>query len=93
VKERAQELGIELVFIPAGLTGECQPFDRRIFGGLKAPTRAEFDRRIMSVDKELRLSASIGILLDAWRCVGDEEILEAWPPLTSVKSFVSQCLP
>jgi hypothetical protein len=88
VKERAQELGIELVFIPAGMTGEYQPLDRRIFGSLKARTRAQFDRHSMSADEELTMSASIRIFLDAWRCVGDEEVLELWAPFTSVKCFV-----
>jgi hypothetical protein len=36
----------------------------------------------MSADEELTMSTSIGILLGAWKCVGDEEILEAWAPLT-----------
>jgi hypothetical protein len=44
VKERAQELGIELVFIPAGMTGKHRPLDRRLFGSLKARTRARFAR-------------------------------------------------
>jgi hypothetical protein len=82
VKERAQELGIELVFIPAGMTGEYQSLDRRIFGSLKARTRAQFDWHSMSADEEMTMSASIRILLDAWRCVGDKEVLEAWALLT-----------
>jgi hypothetical protein len=76
VKERAQELGIELVFIPAGMTSEYQPLDHRIFGSLKARTRAQLTRHVMSADEELMIWASIGILLDSWRCVGDEEVLE-----------------
>jgi hypothetical protein len=35
----------------------------------------------MSANQELTMSASIGILLDAWRCLGDEELLDVWGPL------------
>jgi hypothetical protein len=76
VKERAKELGIELVFIPAGMTSEYQLLDRRIFGSLKARTRAQLTRHVMSADEKVTMSAPIGILLDAWRCVGDEEVFE-----------------
>jgi hypothetical protein len=61
VKNRAQELGIELIFIPAEMTGEYQSLDRRIFENLKARTRAQFARHVMSADEELTMSASIGI--------------------------------
>jgi hypothetical protein len=60
VKDRAQELGIELIFIPARMTGEYQPLDRRIFENLKARTRAQFARHVMSADEEVMISASIG---------------------------------
>jgi hypothetical protein len=36
----------------------------------------------MSADEELTMFAPIGILLDALRCVGDEEVLEVWTLLT-----------
>ena len=36
VKEKAAELGIELIFIPPGSTDELQPLDRKVFGVLKA---------------------------------------------------------
>jgi hypothetical protein len=75
------------------MTDENQPLDRRIFGSLKARTRARFARHVMSADEEVTMSASIGILLDAWRCDGDEQVHKVWAPLTSVKSFVSQFLP
>jgi hypothetical protein len=44
VNALAQELGIRLVFIPAGITGLSQQLDRGIFGSLKAGARAPFDR-------------------------------------------------
>jgi hypothetical protein len=42
----------------------------------------------MGNDEELTMSGSIAILLDDWRCVDDEESLEAWAPLIE-QSLVS----
>jgi hypothetical protein len=39
---KAKELGIELLFVPAGGTSRFQPLDRRIFGELKSRVRAAF---------------------------------------------------
>jgi hypothetical protein len=61
---------------------EYQPLDGRIFGSFKARIRAQFDRDAMRADEELTMPASIGIWLGAWRCFGNEAILEIWAPLT-----------
>jgi hypothetical protein len=39
---KAKELGIELLFVPAGGTSQFQPLDRRTFGKLKSLARAAF---------------------------------------------------
>jgi hypothetical protein len=52
-----------------------------MFGSLKARARARFDLHAMDNDKDLTISGSIAILLDAWGCVGNKEVLEAWVPL------------
>jgi hypothetical protein len=43
VRQRAGELGIELLDAPAGGTSEFQPLDRRIFGELKSRARRAFE--------------------------------------------------
>jgi hypothetical protein len=48
VQQRAEELDIELLFVPAGATGRLQPLDRQIFGELKSRARCEFQRRLAS---------------------------------------------
>ena len=45
VVKEATELNIEMIFIPAGLTGVYQPLDRRIFEILKAKARRYFRMR------------------------------------------------
>ena len=40
VKQKAQQLGIELVFIPPGCTDQCQPLDISVFAVLKAHAKA-----------------------------------------------------
>jgi hypothetical protein len=77
IKSLARELGIKLDFIPAGMTGECQPLDRRIFGSLKARARARFDA-LYSHDKEPTMMDSVGMLLGAWNSINQDEVLRAW---------------
>jgi hypothetical protein len=42
IHARADELGIELVFIPRGGTGTYQPLDRRVLGALKSKGRTKW---------------------------------------------------
>jgi hypothetical protein len=78
--------------LPSLLSNSSGPETKQPQVGLSdVPTRAILS--LLCDFMELTMSASIGILLDAWRCVGDKEALEAWAPLTSVKSFVSQFFP
>jgi hypothetical protein len=36
IEEEAEELGIEIIWVPKGGTGRCQLRDRRTFGALKS---------------------------------------------------------
>ena len=45
VKQRAEELGITLYFIPPGCTDLVQPLDVKVFGALKATARKLFRER------------------------------------------------
>ena len=55
VKALADELGIELDFIPPGLTDLLQPPDRSVFGGHKAEHRAVY-RKAMSQREDQRIA-------------------------------------
>jgi hypothetical protein len=78
-KALAAELGIRLEFIPPGMTADCQPLDRRIFGNLKSRARARFNA-LWAVDQNLSMQDSIVILLEAWKSISQFEVLDAWDP-------------
>lgn len=75
VKTLAQNLGINLHYIPAGATDALQPLDRRVFGALKSSARRLFRRRrevnrtLVDACEDLRI---------AWENVGSDVLEEAW---------------
>jgi hypothetical protein len=75
----AQELDIEILFIPPGATGLLQPLDVRIFGELKSRARSMF-RLQMSSDLrwDLTRDRSLSILVNCWDAISKEFILKAW---------------
>jgi hypothetical protein len=79
-KELARQLNIQLEFIPAGQTGECQPLDRRLFGNLKSRARSRFDQ-MCSRREDPTMQDSVAMLVDAWNSIGQDEVLDAWAPL------------
>jgi hypothetical protein len=79
-----EQLEIRRVFTPAAMTGLYQPLDRRICGSLKADARAGFDRCATNAGDGRAIMHSFAILLSAWRSIGDEEMLQARAPFTSV---------
>jgi hypothetical protein len=79
-KSLAARLKIQLEFVPPGMTGECQPLDRRIFGILKGRARSRFDHMCCQhVDPSTE--ESVTMLVDAWRTIEQDVILAAWEPL------------
>jgi hypothetical protein len=74
----AEELGIHIEFIPAGMTAECQPLDRRLFGNLKSRARCRFDYMWMARNGDPTMQESILMLLAAWKSITQDEVLDAW---------------
>jgi hypothetical protein len=77
-KELTPQLNIKLEFISAGATGEYQPLDRRIFGNLKSRTKSRFDRLWIVQEHEPTMQDSIAMMFDAWKSIGQDEVLDAW---------------
>jgi hypothetical protein len=42
LRQRASELVLQLLFVPAGVTSTFQPLDRQIFGQIKSRAKAQF---------------------------------------------------
>jgi hypothetical protein len=73
IHARADELGIELAFIPRGGTGTYQPLDRRVFGALKSKGCAKWiAHAFQNPGAECTRPEAVQLLLESW-----EELPEA----------------
>jgi hypothetical protein len=79
VRAYAEELDIELLFVPAGGTAEYQPLDRRIFGELKSRASHEFDRwNILDGSRNIPLPRMLEVLSICWGRISEQNIKKAW---------------
>ena len=79
IRNRANELDIELLYVPAGGTSQYQPLDRRIFGELKSRARAEMDRlAVIEGSRDCTHERAISILEGCWSHISTENIKKAW---------------
>jgi hypothetical protein len=78
-KDIAQLLQIQLEFIPEGMTGECPPLDRRIFGNLKSRARSRY-AQMCCQGEDPTMEDSVAMLVDAWKSIGQEEVLDSRQP-------------
>ena len=76
VKKACSDLNIKLHLIPAGMTDEIQPLDRKIFGPMKSYARYLFRNRLQGID--LNKSDYKRTKLDA--C---QDMVRAWERLSS----------
>ena len=78
-KTLAENLGIELIFIPPGMTDHYQPLDRRVFGVLKQYMRLLWRRQYMT-DPCQRFSKSkaVQLLVPAWERISPQIIRSGW---------------
>ena len=75
----ARQRKINLLFVPAGQTGEYQPLDRRVFGVLKKQAHRLFLDQLRGRDLTVidRIDA-LAILCQAWERIEAEVIRRAW---------------
>jgi hypothetical protein len=75
----AEDLGIELHFIPRGWTDQLQPLDRYVFGALKAACRRLFHRHCqVHQDGKTGKADAIRLLIEAWESVAVGVFEKAW---------------
>ena len=79
VQELANELDIELLYVPAGGTSLYQPLDRRIFGELKSRARRKFSiMNSLYGPPDSFYEAGISVLIQCWNQIDSNNILKAW---------------
>ena len=91
VRARAQELGIDLIFIPPGATDLYQPLDRKIFGCLKAYAKRLWRQHYIlhKGDRITRKEIAVHIT-EAWSCVTPLCIESAWSIYDGEDDFVNE---
>lgn len=79
VKQKAEELNIELLFIPPGCTDACQPLDVKVFGVLKAYAKMLWRKHYHTFGEERIDRAAIAEqLLQAWEMLTPHLVASAW---------------
>jgi transposase len=79
IHARADELSIELVFIPRGGTGTYQPLDRRVFGALKSKGRAKWMRHaFQNPGAECTRPEAARLLLESWEELPEACVQSGW---------------
>jgi transposase len=79
LKDAATRLGIDLVFVPPGMTGELQPLDVAIFGALKsAGQSAWIQSYIENPDQKFDRTKASESAQTCWENVSTDQIKKAW---------------
>jgi hypothetical protein len=77
--EKAEMLGIELIWIPKGATGRYQPLDKRTFGVLKAKGRAKWQHQFTEHDgMPCTRETAAELLLQSWSELSESAISTGW---------------
>jgi hypothetical protein len=77
MKQYAAELEINLLFIPAGLTGELQPLDPFVCGAMQA-NRRWICRVQVAEEGVMSKQVTVSFLIRAWEAVSTAVLDEAW---------------
>ena len=79
VRQMAEALNIELMFIPPGQTDHFQPRDRAVFGVLKAYMRKLW-RQEYAQNSEIRFTKELAVklLIPAWERINPKVIGKGW---------------
>jgi hypothetical protein len=79
IRRRAESLGVQLIPVPRGMTGEYQPLDRSCFGPLKKMSQRAWDVRAAS-EPTLQWNHAEGtrLLEEVWPHLNRATILKGW---------------
>ena len=79
VKETAQALNIELLYVPPGMTDKCQPLDRRIFGALKQKAKKHIYQKMSeNPGEKIGMAGAVRILVACWEGITPDLVHDAW---------------
>ena len=78
-QETAQNLNIELFYIPGHYTDILQPLDIAIFAPLKSKANSKIRRLLLDDSiKQIGMKTALAILQEAWRDLPESTLANAW---------------
>jgi hypothetical protein len=78
-RQHAERLGINLLFIPPGVTEEVQPLDPFVFGAMKATCRRPYRLQCeCNPGTKINQEIAAAFLVRAWEAVSPEVLHDAW---------------
>ena len=77
-RQCAEELEIELVFIPTSGTDRYQPLDRYVFGVMKSAAAAICNDKMFSKDSAFTKPEAADVFVQQWDALRKSLILKAW---------------
>jgi hypothetical protein len=81
VKEKADELGLQLILVPKGTTAEAQPLDVSFNGDFKRKRQVEWvAQRFESYDTSDSFSLAVKRASKAYDSVSEKVIIDGWRP-------------
>ena len=79
MKDLANALNIEFVYVPVGATDELQPLDRYVFGAMKSIARRKWRQMYNSGEYDKMGKVQMGqILQAAWEGISPQVLEKAW---------------
>jgi hypothetical protein len=83
VRKFTEDLGFVVLFIPAGMTGDCQPLDVRIFGEVKPKAAVLYDESMASTDSPAMYAPFVSLesYLQVLFALARDHIIKAWSVL------------
>ena len=86
-KECAQNLQIELVYIPRSATEKYQPLDKGVFGVMKSAAAAECNDKLFDEQECFTKSESADVFVRHWEKLRTPTIKEAWSKTDLEEAF------
>lgn len=79
VRTRAQELNIELYYIPSGFTDMLQPLDVAIFAPLKSITNGKIGQFLFGNHlNSVGMKTTVQFIQEAWDILSIDNLIYAW---------------
>jgi hypothetical protein len=93
VSKRASILSIRFVFVPSRITGQCEPFNKRMFGSMKHRVACWPEEAIACPgDADCTIEAPVATSLGFWNIITRGEVNGSWDQFRWVNEICAEVL-